>query len=695
MKIKLNKQKIPFKNKATSNRKIKEEEDENNDIRDEYKDLIKTLLKSKNSRTRKDQIRINSYLCKNIKYFKNYSNLIEEETLQKITGVINYKHYPEEYKIYSCGDDVDKLYIILKGSVKILKPVTIEKSMSLRDYVEYLAKIRDEEKNEVKFKRIQNYNKKVNILKLISIDYDYTQIPPAKEENYIVEEEKEISVLNEGNAFGEITLDKDEKRNETIITKEECDIINMDRNDFIKLRTIEEQKLNNKLIDFRIEFPMFKHWNNQKLITLKKALIEEKYEKGDIIYKQNDKPEFIYLIEEGTIEAFNHTKFNIYEDFIEYIHDGSNSLAYDMDNYDFWQEKKISEKIEKAYEELEYLKFTLKREKYDDDEELNEGKVKPEMDENKEQLVNQMEKINNGMKNYSYKANIQIYSAPQIFGYLEAIELKRRFCTIRCISNKAIISKIPVMDFLLLIPTDKKNIFHLQTMLFEEKKTLMEQVKNNALAKLTFIRMNSLKKKIINLYNSNQSKKGNNNQFRFSKALKFKNEPNFPLSSRRSLSKSLIKSPENNNSIDANKSQIKRSQILNLKKKLENDKFGDTMIDKFKNTMIKLNKNEFNVIKKLYPKKVKNSFMNSNSNFFNTNRNFHDNNYLKFLESNKNWLSKSKKLPFNMSMGDLTAKNYSIDTKFNFFNKRNHSNNKKISLRDNLLLPSINNSELK
>ena len=52
--------------------------------------------------------------------------------------------------------------------------------MSLRDYVEYLAKIRDEEKNEVKFKRIQDYNKKVNILKLISIDYDYTQIPPSK-----------------------------------------------------------------------------------------------------------------------------------------------------------------------------------------------------------------------------------------------------------------------------------------------------------------------------------------------------------------------------------------------------------------------------------------------------------------------------------------------------------------------------------
>lgn len=693
MKIKLNKQKIPFKNKVTFNHKIKEEEDENNDVRDEYKDLIKTLQKNKNSRTRKDQARINSYLCKNINYFKNYSKLIEEEALEKITGIVNYKHFPAEYKIYTCGDDVDKLYILLKGSIKILKPVTITKSMSLRDYVEYLAKIRDEEKNEVKFKRIQDYNKKVNILKLISIDYDYTQIPPAKEDNYIIEEEKEINILSEGNAFGEITLAKDEKRNETIITNEECDIINLDRNEYIKLRAIEEQKLNNKLIDFRIDFPLFKFWNNQKLIGLKKALIEEKYEKGDIIYKQNDKPEYIYLIEQGTIEAFNHTKFYIYEDFIEYIHDSTNSLAKDMDNYSLWQEKKISEKIEKAYNELEYLKFTLKREKFEDDVELNEGKAKQEIDENKEQLVNQMEKINDNMKNYSYKANIQIYSAPQIFGYLEAIELKRRFCTIRCISNKAIISKIPIMDFLLLIPTDKKSIFQLQTMLFEEKKTLMEQVKNNALAKLTFIRMNSLKKKIINLYNSNKNKKGNNNQFRFSKALKFRNDPNFAFNSSRSISKSLKKSSENNNNNISNikeSSKIKKSEILNLKKRLENEKFGDTMIDKFKKTMIRLNKNEFDVIKKLYPKKVKNSFLNSN--FAYTNRNYHDNYYLKFLESNKNWLSNTKKLPFSMSMGDLTAKNYSINTKLNFFNRKKHDNNKKSSLRDNLLLPSINSS---
>ena len=46
---------------------------------------------------------------------------------QKITGIMNYKHFHERYKINSCRDDADKLYIVLKGSNKIIKTVTIKK----------------------------------------------------------------------------------------------------------------------------------------------------------------------------------------------------------------------------------------------------------------------------------------------------------------------------------------------------------------------------------------------------------------------------------------------------------------------------------------------------------------------------------------------------------------------------------------
>ena len=697
--MKLNKPKIHIKNKDIFNYKIKEEEFENNEDFDNYDYLIKTLKINKNSRSKKDQARINTYLCNNIDYFKRFSNQIDEETLQKITGVINYKCFPSEYKIYSSGDDADKIYILLKGSISILKPIPIQKSMNLRDYVEYLANIRDEEKNEVKFKRIEEYNKKVNRLKLISIDYDYTKIPPAKEENYIVEEDKEVNILKEGQVFGEITLENNEKRAETVITKEKCDIVYLDRGEFIKLKTIEEQKINNKLGHFRNEFPIFKYWNNLKLMSLIKGLITEVYEKGDYIYKQNDKPENIYFLKEGNVEAFNHCKFNMYENFIEYIHDSTNSLVNDMDNPILWKEDKIIQKIEKTYEELEYLKYKIKKSKLEDEEEedLNKNNINPEDDDNntdnKQNLVNRIERINNSMKNYSYKANIQNYTAPKTIGYLEVIELKRRFCSIRCTSNKATIYKIPMKDFLLLIPTEKKNIFYMQSLLFDEKRLLIEQVKNNALAKLTFIKMNSLKKKIINLYNSKKSIKGNNNQFRFTKTLKFKNEPNFSLSSNKLISKNLIKSEESNNSKNniSDKAILKKFEILNLKKRLENHKLEDILADKFKNTMIRLNKNEFEIIKKLYPKKIKK--VNNNPNMGYTNRNYHNNNYKRYLETNKKYMNNSYNLLNSLSVGDLTAKNYSLDVNLNYFKKRNNSN-KKISFSNSkFLLPNIKTSK--
>ena len=180
MKIKLNKPQKHVKNDMNFIPEINEEDSEINENIDEYSYLIKTLQKSKDTRTKEDQSRINSYLCNNIEIIKNYTKHIDEETLQKITGLINYDHFPSDYKIYSYGDEIDKLYIILKGSISIIKPVTTTKSMSLRDYVEYLQRIREIEKDEMKFQRIQDYNKKVNRFKLISIDYDHTQIPESE-----------------------------------------------------------------------------------------------------------------------------------------------------------------------------------------------------------------------------------------------------------------------------------------------------------------------------------------------------------------------------------------------------------------------------------------------------------------------------------------------------------------------------------
>ena len=76
-----------------------------------------------------------------------------------------------------------------------------------------------------------------------------------------------------------------------------------------------------------------------------------------------------------------------------------------------------------------------------------------------------------------------------------------------------------------------------------------------------------------------------------------------------------------------------------------------------------------------------------------TNRNYHNNNYKRYLETNKKYMNNSYNLLNSLSVGDLTAKNYSLDVNLNYFKKRNNSN-KKISFSNSkFLLPNIKTSK--
>ena len=196
--------------------------------------------------------------------------------------------------------------------------------------------------------------------------------------------------------------------------------------------------------------------------------------------------------------------------------------------------------------------------------------------------------------------------------------------------------------------------------------------------------MNSLKNKIIKQYNSGKEMKGNNNEFRFTKSLKFRNEQNFGLNSYMLMTKKFSKSIENNGVQD--KYKIKKSEIVNMKQKLDKNKFNENktyFIDNFKKTMINLNKQKLEVIKKLYPKTSKNS--DKNSNFSMSVRNYKSNSF-QYLEKNSNNINRNQRLLFNMSTDNFTMKNY---TKINFSKKGYNRNDKNIFVKNKLSLPSI------
>ena len=142
-----------------------------------------------------------------------------------------------------------------------------------------------------------------------------------------------------------MALIKNEPTSSSIITAEKCDLLSIEKSDYSRIKDVEEQRINNKLVDFRNEFPLFKYWNNSKCFRLLSGFITEYYNKGDYIYKQNDIPDSIYFVKEGILEVYTDFSFSWYEDFIEYIHDSSSSLTNDVDNPFLWKEDKIQKKM--------------------------------------------------------------------------------------------------------------------------------------------------------------------------------------------------------------------------------------------------------------------------------------------------------------------------------------------------------------
>ena len=684
---------------------IKEEVDDDEKPKNEFDYILSLLQKPKKDRSKTDKLQIQSYLISHIDYFKTLSSQIDKDTFLKLISNINYHLYEKDARVMNYGEEGERFYIILRGSVTMYKPFPKEKLFSLREYVEYLVNVRDKEKNISKFNRIQDYNSKVNKYKLLSIDYDFTKMPESKKTPFLIEEEREIGNLYQGEIFGEMALIKNELTSSSVITDEKCDLLSIDKNDYSRIKDVEEQRINNKLVDFRNEFPLFKYWNNSKCFRLLSGFITEYYNKGDYIYKQNDIPDCIYFVKEGILEVYTDFSFSWYEAFIEYIHDNSTSLTNDVDNPILWKEDKIQKKMHKAYEEkspfvlkksnLDKIIISLNENKEYEDNlfNINNNKNSKNMSEeenNKLKLVKNLEKSEETAKKSLYKANIQKYCAPQIFGYLEALELKRRFCTVKCFSNEAVVLKFPFMEFLQLLPTDKKNQFFLQQRIFEEKKHLIEQLKNNALAKLNFMKLNNVKKKIMKIIDAKENMKGTMNQFR---CTKYSNMKNLNINMNDTIYSSVnpvqlgIEKYEND----------KNLEIVNLKRKLENKKFYETnglIMPNFKKTMIRLNKKKFEAIKNLYPqttkrdgntlkiKLTKRSFSNMNDN------------YLKFLETNKSTFYKTpSKLISSISMSDLTAKNYyNFESNNKFFKKIKEKkiiNNDLTSRNKKILLPNI------
>ena len=584
--------------------------------------IIELLKIDKDLKTEKDIQELKDYLTSHYDYFKKLLKQSEERFL-KLIPLLRYEIFQPKKRIMNFGDEGDKCYILLKGRVGIYKPFPVNKSMTLRKYVEYLNKVKNEERNDSKFERLLNYNSKIDKNYLYLIDFDYKRIQKySKPLNVVLEEERLLAEGRDGISFGEMALIKNEPRNATIIALEQCSLISIEKHDYNKsIKDVEEQKIIKELSSFRDKYPIFKFWPSGRCFPLISGLISQELMKDEYVYKQNEFPNYIYIIKEGIFEISSYYNFETYERFIEYIHDTTYSLIPYIDNPFEWKEDKNARRIDLAFQKnLSPFIVDLEIE----DKVILSHKEK-QASTNREELVKNLEDELNKNKKQIYKTKIRNLYAPDIFGFIEALELKQRLTNIKCISQKGIILKFPLREFLQLLPNDKRNNFTLQQRIFEEKKYIITQLKNSTMAKLNFVKINMDKNLYIKKdFFLKKINKKNSFDLKGTKVIKTLGTLNlnniFHFRLKKSNSSLFTKNSNlnNNSKFSSNESLTtteERINNLNLEKIKKRPK--NIVINGFKETLITLTKNKINAIKNLYPKidkKIKPSFL-SNTEF--------------------------------------------------------------------------------
>ena len=631
--------------------------------KEEMEKIVKLLQLDKEKKTKDDIKILKDYLSSHYDYFKTLLKQSEERFLKLIPS-LKYETFKANERIMNFGDEGDKCYILLTGSVGIYKPFPITKRMTLRQYVEYLSEIKEGKNNKAKFERILNYNSRIDKNQLYLIDFDPKRVPRYTSGLTIVlEEERELAQGKPGSSFGEMALIKNEPRNATIIALEKSTLISIEKADYTKIvKDIEEQRIIKELALFKERFPIFKYWPSAKCFPLLSGLITQEVNREDYVYKQNEYPADIYIIQEGIFEVTSYFNFDTYESFIEYIHDTSHSLIPYIDNPFEWKEDKNARRIEIASKQ-NLSPFILNLE-LEDKVILSHKEEKKSSTKNEAAKTIEEEIAKN--KKYVFKCNVQKLYAPDIFGFVEALELKQRLTNIRCISQKGVLMKFPLREFLQLLPTDKRNNFYLQQRIYEEKKYLIAQLKNTAVAKLNFVKLDIDK----NLYISKNffmAKPRKRNLLGLKKEFNgFPNQDFFtPMNTN---TKNLIKSnslanfsmPKINNSKFLSNESISLSEEVNTSPFEYNPRRSRNLpISGFKNSIITLTKNKIRAIKNLYPieeARMKPSFLSSNNIKEIDNS---EDEYVKYLGNNIQYAKTPHRIGNNISSDlPMTGKKY-------------------------------------
>jgi CRP-like cAMP-binding protein len=111
-----------------------------------------------------------------------------------------------------------------------------------------------------------------------------------------------ITTFKPGSSFGEIALLTKQRRTGTVVARENCHCMTLNRESFTQIMgAYNDYVVNNKLL-FLSSFPFFSGIPKNRLLYLLHSIREMTLKHRQVVYEEGDQVDGFYLIKKGMVE---------------------------------------------------------------------------------------------------------------------------------------------------------------------------------------------------------------------------------------------------------------------------------------------------------------------------------------------------------------------------------------------------------
>ncbi|CAK85842.1 unnamed protein product (macronuclear) [Paramecium tetraurelia] len=280
--------------------------------KDQLNFIIEILQKDQSLKTNQEVDIVRKAFI-SFKFFQDLEQQMGQEMVSNLYRQLSYETIKARQVVFNLGDIGKKFYIILSGSVWVLIQ---KKGLQDDNQIGEEEKKQEEElrkqntrkatlkhqQSMLKSKRFKKQETFVTETNQVHLDEVYAKMTDAEYLDCQFPTLQKVSQMKSGDNFGEIALTKQVPRTATIVAAEDTNFAIVSREQFNILLSSYYEHLQQQNVMFLQRVPAFTEWNEQMLNQIYYHFTFEDYKMFDVIYKENQPSNKIYIVQNGEIE---------------------------------------------------------------------------------------------------------------------------------------------------------------------------------------------------------------------------------------------------------------------------------------------------------------------------------------------------------------------------------------------------------